>query len=120
MHLACQKLSEVRRLFSQETPGEASADKTTACRVMRLMTGARLVAQLLGLLVVLPENLRVFLQGPTVIVVLLPVMQRPSPVCHDARVQVEDLAADLLHSCNTQACCVTEQDSVCHSLLVKA
>ena len=84
------------------------------------MTGPCLVAQLLCLMVVLPEDLLTLLQCPTVIVLLLPVLQRPISVCHKARVHFEVQIAALLHSCKTQAHCLDEQDSACQNILIKA
>ncbi len=70
--------------------------------VMRVVAGTHLIAQLLSLTVVLPEGLLVFLQGTTVKVVLLPILQRPLPVCYDLKVWPGLLCAALLLSCNTQ------------------
>ncbi len=64
--------------------------------VMRCMTSTCLIAQLLGLTVMLPEGLLVFLHCAPVKVVVLPILQRPVPVCYDGRVWTGLLIADLL------------------------
>ena len=69
---------------------------SVAIYAMSLMTSPHLIAQLPGLAIVLPEGLLILLHGAPVKVVLLPILQRPAPVCYDGRAWTGLLVSVLL------------------------